>query len=152
MEGLKGVLAFICAAIVTSIIAGAIGSSSIFDGFLGVLVPIGLIAGLSFVFYNMFDSIFKNAKKSVQSAKINSETRKETQRLSKDVHMNEQKYQSAKNSYRYFSDEKIAELLKIDDKSNPFERLALEETGVERGIIKHSPMHEKLNNIQKHFS
>ncbi|WP_417198149.1 hypothetical protein [Bizionia sp.] len=152
MEGLKGILAFICAAIVTSIIAGAIGGSAIFDGFLGVVVGLGLIVGLTFLFYNIFDNLFKNAKKGVETAKIKSEIRKENQRLTQELHINEQKYQSAKNSYRYFSDEKIAELLKVEDNTNPFERLALEETGVERGIIDHSPMHEKLNNIQKHFS
>ena len=152
MEGLKAILALISAIIVSSIIGGAIGDSAIFDGILGVVVGVGLIIGLTILFLNIYDNLFKNAKKRALNAKINSEIRKENERIIKKVRINEQKYQSAKNSYKYFSDEKIANLLKANDISNPFERLALEEIGVERGIIDHSPMHEKLQNIQKHFS
>ncbi len=62
-------------------------------------------------------------------------------------------YHELKKSFKYFSEESLLNLhdnLKSENIEN-LERLALEEELVERGLIKSSPMHEKLYHLKKHF-
>ena len=63
------------------------------------------------------------------------------------------KYQEAKNSFKYFSDESLKSIYEEfkSSQTESMERLALEEIMVEKGLISHSPMHEKLHSIKKKF-
>jgi hypothetical protein len=59
-------------------------------------------------------------------------------------------YQELKNSFNYFSDERLLAIYKkfqLEHIEN-LERLALEEELVKRRLIKNSPMHEKLYSIK----
>ncbi|MCK6640973.1 MAG: hypothetical protein L6Q81_12900 [Bacteroidia bacterium] len=60
-------------------------------------------------------------------------------------------YQESKNSFKYFSNEKLLEMYHQfqNNKQENLDRLALEEELVDRGLIENSPMHEKLYMIKK---
>lgn len=63
-------------------------------------------------------------------------------------------YENAKNSFKYFSNEKLLSIysdMKEHDIQN-MECLALEEIMVEKGLLSHSEMHEKLHMIKKQFN
>lgn len=57
-------------------------------------------------------------------------------------------YLKAKKTFKYYSDEKLIELydIKLKDNIENIQRLALEEIMIDRGILSHSIMHEKIFN------
>ena len=62
-------------------------------------------------------------------------------------------YASAKNRFEFLSGETL--MIEYEESDTPakmdFRRLALEEELVRRGLISHSPMHERMNTLGKHF-
>jgi len=151
MEVVKYIAAFICGAYTSGLIANSIEDSlvkALDESILSVFVAIGLIFGMTYVYYSLFDYISKGVKNGVETVKEHNENKRETEEYLSEMRRSERQYISAKNSYRYFSDDKIREQLGLSESSfNPVERLALEETAVERGIIDHSPMHEKGSSL-----
>lgn len=151
MEVVKYIAAFICGAYTTALIVNNIGDSllnALDESILGVFVGFGLLFGMIYLFYSLFDYISKGVKNGVETVKEHNENKRETEEYLSEMRRSERQYINAKNSYRYFSDDKIREQLELSDSSfNPVERLALEETAVERGIIDHSPMHEKGSSL-----
>lgn len=73
--------------------------------------------------------------------------------LNRKVKNDLENYQETKNSFKYFSNERLLVLYKQfqSDGSENLERLALEEELVERGLIENSPMHEKMYLLKKKF-
>lgn len=63
-------------------------------------------------------------------------------------------YQETKNSFKYFSDNRLLSLYKQfqQDGDENLERLALEEELVERRLIENSQMHEKLYLMKRRYS
>ncbi|HZK06917.1 MAG TPA: hypothetical protein VFC92_01835 [Bacteroidales bacterium] len=62
-------------------------------------------------------------------------------------------YNDAKQRFQYLSNETLLEKFQkyVSLEVSDMERLALEEELVERGVLTHSPMHEKLDKIIEHF-
>jgi len=112
--------------------------------FIGTIVIIAIEAALFLCFTVLFEHLFEKAIRGIKSARINYSNRLMRQKQSHELQINTQKYQNAKNSYRYFSDDKIEELVVHNRIRNRFVKLALEETALERGIIDHSPLHEEM--------
>ena len=82
-----------------------------------------------------------------EKSKEIAENKKIKATLQKDLNQ----YQNSRNSFRYLSNDKFFEIYHsylIEEKEN-LERLALEEELVERKLIAHSPMHEKLYHLKK---
>lgn len=150
MEGVKYIAALICGTYVTILLLNSMGDAvtDLLDNILGIFIFILLAWGISSLFNNLFDYILKSVKNGVETVKEHNQNKTETEEYLSEMRRSERQYISAKNSYRYFSDDKIREQLELSESSfNPVERLALEETAVERGIIDHSPMHEKGNSL-----
>lgn len=94
-----------------------------------------------------YDQATDKARQKVNSLVDEYETRKQVEDA-------KQKYESAKDSFRYVSDDTLKEKYKEmkDDGVEDMERLALEEELVDRGIIDYSPMHEKAQALKDKFS
>jgi hypothetical protein len=88
-----------------------------------------------------------------EKIEIEIRNKKELEIMTKKVQYDIAKYQNAKNSFKYFSNEKLASIYKeLEEKGiEDMERLALEEIMVEKGLLTHSKMHEKLHMKKKHF-
>lgn len=78
---------------------------------------------------------------------------KETIETNRKIKSDLSNYQETKNSFTYFSDKKLLELLTEykNEKIENLERLALEEELVKRKLIESSDMHEKLFNIKRNL-
>ncbi|MCB0745808.1 MAG: hypothetical protein KDC67_18035, partial [Ignavibacteriae bacterium] len=89
-----------------------------------------------------------------ENIKVKIEQKKQENELNESIKMNMREYQESKNSFQYFSDNKllnIYEQFENGTKNSNMEQLALEEELVKRKLIDHSPMHEKLYAINKEF-
>jgi hypothetical protein len=115
---------------------------------LGVLV----IFTISFFIVRFLLSLFIESETG-EKIEIEIRNKKELEIMTKKVQYDIAKYQNAKNSFKYFSNEKLASIYKeLEEKGiEDMERLALEEIMVEKGLLTHSKMHEKLHMIKKHF-
>jgi len=82
------------------------------------------------------------------------EDKRELEMLNKKVHDDLLKYNEYQTSFKYFSNEKLSEIYENSTNKDmtQFELLALEEELVSRGLIDHSPMHEKLYLMKKKFN
>ncbi len=119
----------------------------VLDGFLGVVLGVGLLIGPTPFFYNC--SLGSSERN--ESAKLNLELRKEEDNLFNHALINKKNYLTAKNSYSFDSNDKIIEKLQKQDVLDPFEQLAIEEIAFERELINHCPMHEKLITLKYHM-
>ncbi|MFN5444727.1 MAG: hypothetical protein ACK48V_10910 [Crocinitomicaceae bacterium] len=152
MEVLRYILIIVLGICTTALLAGVFAEIPIFDiPAIGALFGFGLFVGSIALWYYILGVFFGKMQSTVSNLKQNIEDRKEIERLTQITRQNEQEYVTAKRSYQYFSDLKIKEHLKFEPEQNPMERLALEEVAVERGIIDHSPMHEKLQHLKRFF-
>lgn len=150
MEAVKYIAAIICGTYVTILLLNSMGDAvkDFFDNILGLIVFLLSAWGISSLFNNLFDYILKSIKGGVETVKEHNENKRQIEEYLSEMRRSERQYISAKNSYKYFSDDKIREQLELSESNfNPVERLALEETAVERGIIDHSPIHEKGSSL-----
>lgn len=94
-----------------------------------------------------YDQATDKARQKVNNLVDRYETRKQVKEA-------QQNYESAKDSFRYVSDETLRVKYKEMKKEGveDMERLALEEELVERGIIDYSPMHDKAQALKEKFS
>ena len=119
----------------------------------GMYVLIGIFSGCFWgLLIGVFiDSILESKFANAISNKI--ENIKEEKELSKITQKSIQEYNAAKHRFQYLSDEtlgsKLKELRLI--KGSEMQQLALEEEMVRRGLLSHSPMHEKLDIIKSYF-
>lgn len=110
--------------------------------FIGLLI---FFAIFFFISRWIFDKVLVAEKNLKQ--KNNSE--KEINQIENDLKI----YNDSKNNFKYLSSEKLTLIYENhkDGNINKMELLALEETLVERGILSHSPIREKLYDMQKYF-
>ena len=104
------------------------------------------------VFFIISKFLLLEINKTTIVKKINTEieNKKELNNLNKHIQNEMNIYNEAKNSYKYFSNEKLIEIYTEYNENNveDVELLALEEIMVEKGLIAHSKMHEKLYSIK----
>lgn len=116
-----------------------------------LLFMVGFIIVISVVITLISTGVDKS-KEIAKNVKTKIEQKKQENVLNENIKMSIREYQDYKNSFQYFSDNR---LLKIYDqfqsglKKSNMEQLALEEELVKRKLINHSPMHEKLYAINK---
>ena len=109
-------------------------------------------AGVGALIGGILDEMFSSPTAKKISLKINEKLEeKEAVKISK---RSIDEYNDAKNRFQYLSDEtlesKLNELRLIQ--GSEMQQLALEEEMVRRGLLSHSPMHEKLDKIKSHFN
>tara|TARA_Y100000589_G_C27006421_1_gene568966 strand:+ start:462 stop:917 length:456 start_codon:yes stop_codon:yes gene_type:complete len=120
-----------------------------FTTFLGMLVFGSIIYGIAYFIVGLF----LNSESGINlQNKINA--KKEEEELKSATLKNLNEYEDFKKSFVYFSNEKLTSLYEshLNSGKEDMERLALEETLVERGLLNHSPMHEKLHLLKKKFN
>ena len=120
-----------------------------FSTILGMLVFGSVCYGVAFFLVGLFYSTKKGEDL------INSrQEKKEIEEIKNQTRQNIITHKEAKSSFSYFSDERLLNLYDISIKSGKedMERLALEEVLVERKLISHSPMHEKMHLLKQKFN
>ena len=118
-----------------------------------LLFLVGFVIVMSIVF-TLISVGAEKSKEVTQNIKQKIEKKKQENLLNENIKMNMREYQESKNSYQYFSDINllnIYEQFENGTKNSNMEQLALEEELVKRKLLSHSPMHEKLYAINKHF-
>ncbi len=118
-----------------------------------LLFMVGFVIVMSIVF-TLISVGAEKSKEVTQNIKQKIEKKKQENLLNENIKMNMREYQESKNSYQYFSDINllnIYEQFENGTKNSNMEQLALEEELVKRKLLSHSPMHEKLYAINKHF-
>lgn len=118
-----------------------------------LLFMVGFVIVMSIVF-TLISVGAEKSKEVTQNIKQKIEKKKQENSLNENIKMNMREYQESKNSYQYFSDINllnIYEQFENGTKNSNMEQLALEEELVKRKLLSHSPMHEKLYAINKHF-
>jgi predicted membrane protein len=118
-----------------------------------LLFMVGFVIVMSIVF-TLISVGAEKSKEVTQNIKQKIEKKKQANSLNENIKMNMREYQESKNSYQYFSDINllnIYEQFENGTKNSNMEQLALEEELVKRKLLSHSPMHEKLYAINKHF-
>lgn len=116
-----------------------------FDGEGGPFIGFILLVAVAFGTVVLGRYIFKGAEKAKDKAK---EKVQEYQK-DKDIKQNISNYESAKDRFKYVSDDLLEDRYnKMESEGvENMERLALEEEMVDRGILEYSFMHEKFENI-----
>ena len=118
-----------------------------------LLFMVGFVIVMSIVF-TLISVGAEKSKEVTQNIKQKIEKKKQENLLNENIKMNMREYQESRNSYQYFSDINllnIYEQFENGTKNSNMEQLALEEELVKRKLLSHSPMHEKLYAINKHF-
>jgi uncharacterized membrane protein YgaE (UPF0421/DUF939 family) len=119
--------------------------------FLLFMVGFGVVMVIVFTLISVGADKSKEVTKNIKN-KI--EQKKQEDALNEDIKMSMREYEESKNSFQYFSDNKllnIYEQFQNGTKNSNMEQLALEEELVKRKLMNHSPMHEKLYAINKEF-
>lgn len=119
----------------------------------GVMAFAGVVNGI--VWGWLLGFIIDKIKDSspVQNISQKIEESKQEQELIKQTKQSLNEYNDAKHRFQFLSDETLIEKFKsyVDEDITDMQRLALEEELVKRGLLKHSPMHEKLEKIKEQF-
>ncbi len=148
MKDILGIfLSIFLTVLLLAIVFTSIGESSGFWGPASLLIMMGLGFGLFVFFLYIIDYAFTGAKKTKEVIKEKVKERIQDNQTKKHMKYNLHKYNQAKSSFQFFSDDKLISLFEESSKNQPnedAEQLALEEELVKRGLIDHSPMHEKL--------
>jgi len=116
-----------------------------------LLFMVGFVVVMAIVFTLIFAGAEKS-KEIAKNVKVKIEQKKQENVLNESIKSNMREYQEAKNSFQYFSDDRLLNIyaqFQNGTKSSNMEQLALEEELVKRKMIDHSPMHEKLYAINK---
>jgi len=119
--------------------------------FLLFMVGFGVVMVIVFTLISVGADKSKEVTKNIKN-KI--EQKKQENALNEGIKMSMREYQDSKNSFQYFSDNKllnIYEQFQSGTKNSNMEQLALEEELVKRKLMDHSPMHEKIYAINKEF-
>ena len=120
----------------------------------GMMVFIGVSNGLfwGWILGLIIDKVRESTTLKTIEDKI--EEFKENQSVVEQTKISLAEYSDAKNRFQYLSNETLTEKFKsyVDQDKSDMTRLALEEELVRRGILDHSPMHEKLDKIKSKFS
>jgi predicted PurR-regulated permease PerM len=118
-----------------------------------LLFMVGFVIVMAVVFTLVSVGADKS-KEVAKNLKDKFEQKKQENLLNENIKMSMREYQESKNSFQYFSDNKllnIYEEFQNSTKHSNMEQLALEEELVKRKLIDFSPMHEKLYAINKEF-
>lgn len=154
MNTLKFIIIFICSIALGALIVGLLQNILPTDGVAPLIIAL-LIFLTSFMLVFFIVEIFsEKSKKVTENIKVKIKQKKQEDRLNKNIKMNIREYQESKNSFQYFSDNKllnIYEQFENDLKNSNMEQLALEEELVKRKLIDYSPLHEKIYAINKEF-
>lgn len=116
-----------------------------------LLFMVGFIIVMSVVITLVSTGVDKS-KEIAKNVKTKIEQKKQENVLNENIKMSIREYQDSKNSFQYFSDNRLLNIyhqFQSGLKKSNMEQLALEEELVKRKLINHSPMHEKLYAINK---
>ena len=154
MDTLKFIIIFIGGIVLGALIVGLLQDILPTDGIAPLFIAL-IIFGASFmIVFFIVESFSEKSKKVAENIKVKKKKKKQENELNESIKMNMREYQESKNSFQYFSDNKllnIYEQFENGTKNSNMEQLALEEELVKRKLIDHSPMHEKLYAINKEF-
>ena len=152
MDTLKFIIIFIGGIILGVLITGLLKDILPTDGIAPLFIAL-IIFGASFmIVFFVVESFSEKSKKVTENMKAKIEQKKQENELNESIKMNMREYQESKNSFQYFSDNKLLSLygqFENGTKKSNMEQLALEEELVKRKLIDHSPMHEKLYAINR---
>lgn len=118
-----------------------------------LLFMVGVVIVMTIV-TTLFSVGADKSKEVTRNIKIKLEQKKQEDLLNENIKMSMREYQESKNSFQYFSDNRllsIYEQFHNGSKDSIMEQLALEEELVKRKLIDHSPIHEKIYAINKEF-
>ena len=116
-----------------------------------LLFMVGFVVVMAIVF-TLISAGAEKSKEIAKSVKVKIEQKKQENVLNESIKSNMREYQESKNSFQYFSDDRLLNIyaqFQNGTKNSNMEQLALEEELVKRKMIDHSPMHEKLYAINK---
>jgi len=116
-----------------------------------LLFMVGFVVVMAIVF-TLISAGAEKSKEIAKSVKVKIEQKKQENVLNESIKSNMREYQESKNSFQYFSDDRLLNIyaqFQNETKNSNMEQLALEEELVKRKMIDHSPMHEKLYAINK---
>jgi hypothetical protein len=148
MEGFKGVVTWVLIIVFTASTLAILSSAIDEPPFIVIIIILMMAVGLStllatFVTNTIFDGPSTVIKKIKEYKDFSEDKRYTRNQLST--------YQKAKKDFSYLSDDTLIAKYDSDaplDKDNLMFQLALEEILVERGLIKFSPLHEKMDAIE----
>lgn len=137
---------FLCAIFCVNI-GGCLKDTSLPEGFAAIIMVFGAAFLAGFIVIKGEELI----RGTVNKVDNYIEEEKEKKEIKSIVNAEINEYKKAKNSFQFFSDEKLMELYEknIKEKNEDSEMLALEEELIKRGKIDHSTMHEKIYNLRK---
>lgn len=118
-----------------------------------LLFMVGVVIVMAIVF-TLISVGADKSKEVTRNIKNKLEQKKQEISLNENIKMSMREYQESKNSFQYFSDNRLLNIYEQSQngtKNSNMEQLALEEELVKRKLIDHSPMHEKTYAINKEF-
>jgi|LSQX01.3.fsa_nt_gb predicted PurR-regulated permease PerM len=154
MYALKGILTFVVSIILLALVSNVLSNIEINSGLLTLLLALGIFLAIFLLSYFLIDKLIDGVKKSRKHIAERVENTKEIRALKEITKKEQRNYQEAKVSFGYFSNDKLLSLYEQYVKgeiASDLELLALEEELVKRGLLDHSPMHEKLYLLKKKF-
>ncbi len=155
MDTLKIILAFVIGIIVFAFIAGVIGDSGADFGALTVFIILGLFLGILMLSFFVTDKAVDGANKAKDVIVEKVSEKIVINQIRKLTNLELKKYNEARRSFQFFSSEVLITLFTANMQNDicpDIEQLALEEEMVKRGLLDHSPMHEKLYRLKKEFN
>lgn len=152
MENLKPIILIIIGVLIgiffISLLKDVVPDEGVTQLFLALLI-IGICMTFTLVVGEKFFEKVSEVKKSyIEEQNQKKEEKEAVNIVRRDIEI----YQNAKNSFTYFSDDKLMALyneMKSNTDTNVLEQLAIEEVLVDRRLITHSPLHEKLYHFKK---
>jgi hypothetical protein len=153
MEGTKVVISFIIGILIMVFIINVF-KTSLPDNASAPLIA-GVIFIISFTLaLFIVDKFSEKSKEISDNIQAKLETKREMNELKSVIEKSNVEYLQYKNTFQYFSNEKLSSIYKEYNnglKKDDMELLALEEELVKRKLISHSPMHEKIYGIKNMF-
>jgi len=152
MDTLKFIISFIGGIVLGAMITGLLKDVLPTDGIAPVFIALIIFGGSIMLVFFVVESFSEKSKKVAENIKTKVEQKRQENELNESIQTNMRDYQESKNSFQYFSDDRllnIYEQFQNGTKNSNMEQLALEEELVKRKLIDHSPMHEKLYAINK---
>lgn len=152
MDTFKSIIAIIGGILLGVLIVGIfkdyLPSDGIAPVFIALIIFVGAI-GLMFALVETLSKKFYQVSRKIQEK---TKERNQQKEFNENIKQNLAIYEESKNTFQYFSDEKLLEIHNYSDKISSMEQLALEEELIVRNLIDHSPMHEKLYLLKKEMS
>ena len=151
-ENLKTIVSFVIGIVLASLFVGLIKDSLPTDGIAPLFIALLIYGVFIIISLVVVDQISTSSKKVAKNVKTKIVEAKQENELNQNIKNNLRTYDESKNSFQYFSDDKLLSIYKNYSNGlehSDMELLALEEELVKRKLIDHSPMHEKLYAINK---